>query len=232
MSTIAFLTPPFYGHVLPTLAIGEGLIQQGHTVHWGCPVLDLEGVLPQGGYLHRLKLPKVYQKHISSRNVSVHKHGLDSVYSLYEETLIPLNRVLCAVFENFLKDISPDLVIVDHQAFAGAVVCTTMEIPFVTNVTAPAAIDPSSEFPRVIAYENDRIVQFQKEMGVEVAKPLICNSELTLICTLADFVQQSHFKKTYQFIGPLFFQRNDEVSFPYEKLHRKAPVYCPEILKY
>ncbi len=221
MKTIAFLLPPFYGHVTPTLPIGKHLIQKGYRVYWVCPMPTLSGMVPPGGYFYDLKANTKAPPKTSIKGNTIKTYGMDSITRLYKQTLMPLNKALFTPLKQFLEEVRPDFTVVDHQLFAGALACYTFNVPFATSVTAPAAIDRSEQFPKVIKFENDQIRSFQEEMGVFKEGPLICNSKLTLIFTLEEFVRQKCFARSYKFVGPIPTKRRDEVTFPYAKLEQE-----------
>ena len=166
MKKIAFLLPPYFGHVQPTIPIGTEFMTKGYEVHWICPLRKLETMIPKKGHFHCITLPYEFNPEVYEMTGKTTKYGLDSIYTLYEHSLVPLNKILFPQFLKKLKEIRPHYVIVDQQAFSGAAACNILNIPFATSVTAPAAIERSKYFPKVMEFENAQIVKFQQEVGI------------------------------------------------------------------
>jgi MGT family glycosyltransferase len=127
---------------------------------------------------------------------------MESLQGLYKEVLVPLNLHLYREIKPLFEKETFDFVITDHQAFAGAVLAFQHNIAYATSVTSPAAIEPSRYFPEIINFERNQIVEFQQSVGVNLGKPLVCNSPLTLVYSTKLFLQNHDFPKNYEFIGP------------------------------
>jgi MGT family glycosyltransferase len=194
MFKIAFIVPPFLGHIFPTLGIGKELILRGHHVYWISMLATLEEMIPEGGKCIIVKS--------SSELYSDIDFGLQSLQGLYEKILIPLNLSMYYAVKPYIESENFDVIVTDHQAFAGAVLAHEFNIPYITSVTAPAAIEQSVHFPEVMNYEHDQIVKLQYLLGVDNAEPLVCASPLTLVYTTTAFLQNKSFPLTYKFVGP------------------------------
>ncbi|SEH29633.1 glycosyltransferase [Chryseobacterium culicis] len=227
MAKFAFIVPPLTGHVNPTLSIGATLLERGHEVAWITLDPTLEAKLPEGGKLlliqydqtdEEKKESEQYLDIISKKVV----YGIDSVKFLYEEVLIPLNRHCYKGIVSLLKIYKPDLIIGDHQLFAAPVAAKTLEIPYATSVTAPAAIKIMNELPKVHEWEVNQIIDLQKELGFPEERSLATSDLLTLVLTSNYFFgEMEDLPSQYQFTGPVLTERRVSCEFDWEKLKSK-----------
>jgi len=178
-------------------------------------------MIPKKGHFHFIALPYEFSPEVYEMTSKTTKYGLDRIYTLYEHSLVPLNKILFPQFLKKLKEIRPHYVIVDQQAFSGAAACHILNIPFATSVTAPAAIERSKYFPKVMEFENAQIVKFQQEVGIAQASALICSSELTLIYSLPHFANAADYDTSFKFIGPIIADQKDSVDFSFKELQQQ-----------
>jgi len=195
MIKIAFIVPPFLGHFHPTLSIGEELIRNGYKVYWIAMPEGFQHVIPEGG--HFLKI-----KEYSSTATGIINFGMESLQGLYEDILVPINKFMYDEIKPYILSEGFDVIITDHQAFVGAILAHEFNIPYITSVTAPAAIERSKEFPEVINFERNQIVKLQQYFGINKTEPLVCASPLTLVYSTTQFLQSENFPLNYQFVGP------------------------------
>lgn len=197
----AFVVPPLAGHVNPTLGLGAELIQRGHEVAWISLDEKLEDLLPAGGrlLLVREEGGEDHREKISQKNVS----GVESIRFLYDDVLIPLNRHMSAGVEDWIDWFRPDVIVNDHQLFAGAVVAWKRGIPYATSVTAPAAVKMMEDLPGVHEWEAQRIVALQQELGIEGDRCIACSEQMALLFTSREFFGEMALPAAYQFVGPV-----------------------------
>lgn len=233
MARFAIIVPPLAGHVNPTLSLGSELLRAGHEVGWISIDASLGDKLPEGGLLLLINYQKTddqkkeneaYLDLISKKNV----YGIDSIKFLYEEVLVPLNRYMYEGINDWLDDFAPDLVITDHQLFAGAIAATQKNIPYATSVTAPAAIKVMNELPKVHEWEQNQIVALQRELGVPGRECLDCSVLLTLVFTSKAFFGDMELPEHFKFIGPVMHNRPVQANFDWERFHEA--VDRPKIL--
>lgn len=219
------MVPPFTGHINPTLSLGAALIRQGHRVGWIGLDASLQERLPQGGELW------LVQHHKSDREKQAHEayldaisrkivYGVESVKFLYEDVLIPLNRYMFRGISSILNTFPPDVVINDHQLFAGAMAAWQAGIPSATSVTAPAALTVMEELPRVHEWGLNKIFALQKELGIREDRPLDCSDLLTLVFTSREFFGKTALPEHYRFVGPVLQDRRPVHSFDWEAFRR------------
>lgn len=225
MAKFVFIVPPLYGHVNPTLSIGAELLARGHRVAWISVDASLEAQLPEGGQLLALSPsddntaaePQQQSGRIEGNSVS----GIESIKFLYESVLIPLNRFMFPGILEQLNAFRPDLVIHDHQLFAGAYAAFCCGIPYATSVTAPAAIKMQDDLPGVHEWEQKQMKALQTELGLESDKDLSCSSRLTLVYTTPTLFGNMELPGHYRFTGPVLRHRPGGASFDWSAFHAK-----------
>lgn len=227
MARFVFIVPPLTGHVNPTLAVGTALLEAGHEVAWMSLDESLEARLPKDGKLllitysdddHDKRESEQYLNVITKKVV----YGVDSIKFLYEEVLIPLNRHCYQGISGLLGEYQPDLVITDHELFAGAIAALKRGIPYVTSVTAPAAIQIMDELPKVYEWEQNQIIALQRELGLRAEKSVASSDLLNLVFTSKEFFGEVHLPEYYRFVGPVIYKRQTKTTFELEKIAQAA----------
>jgi len=213
-----FVVPPLAGHVNPTLGLGAELIKRGHAVAWISLDETLEKVLPAGGrlLLVREEGGEGHRDKISQKNV----YGVESIRYLYDDVLIPLNRYMASGVEDWIDWFRPDVVVNDHQLFAGAVVAWKRGIPYATSVTAPAAVKMMEDLPGVHEWEVQRIVALQQELGVGGGRCIACSEQMALLFTSREFFGEMSLSPAYQFVGPVIRPPLPGSSFDWDKFRQ------------
>jgi len=221
MAKFVFIVPPLTGHINPTLSLGSVLLARGHRVAWISLDQSLAEKLPPGGELllisydendQQKKQAEKYLDLITKKIV----YGIDSVKFLYEEVLIPLNRHSYKGILLLLTQFEPDLVITDHQMFAGGMAAFNKNLPYATSVTAPAAIKVMDELPKVHEWEVNQILALQQEFGIAQSKNLATSDLLTLIFTSKEFFGEMELPEHFKFVGPVFNRRQAEIPFNWQ----------------
>jgi MGT family glycosyltransferase len=226
MAKFAFIVPPLTGHINPTLSIGAVLLQRGHEVGWISLDPSLASRLPEGGQLLLIQYTEDdQQKQESGQYLDIITkkivYGIDSVKFLYEDVLVPLNRHSYEGILGWLDRFCPDLIITDHQMFAGAVAALQKKIPYATSVTAPAAIKVMDELPKVHDWEVKQVVNLQKELGLMEERSVACSNLLTMVLTSKTFFGEMELPSAYQFVGPVIHQRKEVLTFDWNLLNEK-----------
>lgn len=225
MARFAIIVPPFTGHVNPTLSLGSELLRRGHDVGWISLDPALQHRLPAGGALLQAGSDRsgrqqqendAYLERITSKSV----YGIDSIKFLYEDVLIPLNRYMYTGIRELLQQFAADIVVTDHQLFAGAVAARQLQIPYATSVTAPAAINVMEDLPGVHEWEEKQVVALQQELGWPGDRSLDCSDALTLVFTSQLFFGTMQLPPHFRFVGPVIQHRKTVAGFNWERFHR------------
>lgn len=214
----AFIVPPLAGHVNPTLGLGGELLQRGHRVGWIS--LDSSLVLPEGGELLLIS-GEEHRDAISQKNV----YGIESIRFLYDEVLIPLNRYMYGGIIEWMESWKPDVVINDHQLFAGAIAAYQRSVPYATSVTAPAAVKMMEDLPGVHEWEVQRMVGLQKELGLDGERCVACSEQMALLFTSREFFGDMELPSSYQFVGPVIRRPVGGDAFDWERFNRMSERY-------
>lgn len=225
MAKFTFIVPPLTGHINPTLSLGNELLKRNHEVTWYSLDANLKAQLPEKGQLVvlPLEMDEMAKKKLFEHAQELQKkkvYGIDSLKFLYEEVLTPMNSLMMNGIENALDEYKPDVVISDHQIFAGAVASFKKNIPYATSVTAPASIKVNPSFPKIHEWEGEQVIAFQNKYGVSGYDRLDCSQLLTLVYTSREFFGETDLPSNYKFIGPVLSPRAQKIDFDWEKLEK------------
>ena len=225
MSRFVFVTSPFMGHINPTLSVGAELLKRGHEVNWLTLLKLPEESIPERSkfFLIEGEINHSFDnEQKQAKSQSKKTFGMESLVNLYENVLLPLNRYMYRGISRLVDKISPDIIITDHQAFAGAICAYNKNIPYVTFVTAPAAIIQSRNFPKVIEWESEQIIKLQKEFGIELETAIACSEMLTVVFSSKKLIADFDFPENYRLVGPVIENRPTVGTFNWEKLKKST----------
>ncbi len=223
MAKFAFIVPPFAGHVNPTLSVGTELLRRGHRVAWIGLDDSLYAQVPVGGEVFwagerdEADSPPEHDRYRSQITQNQYT-GIESIKFLYEDVLIPLNRYLYRGICRCLHEFAPDLIIHDHEVFAGAFAAQALCIPFATLVTAPASIRLAYDLPGVYAWMAERIQWLRAELGVAGNEAPI-SGNLVLMTTVPGFfgTLTGGLPAQFRFTGPLIKHRATDGEFDWKR---------------
>ncbi|KAA1246838.1 glycosyltransferase [Aquimarina sp. RZ0] len=223
MANFLFVVPPFWGHINPTLSLGKVLSEAGHAVAWAS-MIDIDHLIPEGAVCYKFHqeekgedtLGMAYFDEIKQKGQEV--FGIQSIQYLYEKVLIPIGLYMGRILPDIIDDFLPDVIINDHQAFAGAICAVRKNIPYATSITAPAAIKASLDFPKFLEWETEQIINLQKKLGVFGNKSIACSDQLSLVFSSKEFLGTEEFPDYYKFVGPLIEDRPTDAVFDWEYL--------------
>jgi MGT family glycosyltransferase len=232
MAKYAFVVPPLYGHINPTLSLGNALLKRDNEVVWIGVDSDsrMEKILPEGGKF--LSIAHDYDeqtiKELRNERINAPVQGIESLKILYEVDLIPLNQFMLDGIMHHLTEYRPDVVIYDCQLFAGAVAAAKLGIPYVASVTAPASIKAFDALPKLHEWENNQIIDFQKRNGIPCEMRLENSADLVLVYTSKLLFGKKKLPLIYQFVGPIIKDRPTGYDFDWK--HFEAMTDRPRIL--
>jgi MGT family glycosyltransferase len=229
MAKFVFVVPPLTGHINPTLSVGAELLLRGHEVGWISLEPALEEKLPAGGRLLLVQYPEDhaatqdgprYLDAIRQQNV----YGVESIKFLYDDVLIPLNRYMYPGILKWLEEFEPDVVIHDHELFAGAIAAMQRGIPCATAVTAPAAVRAMDDLPKIKEWGDQKIIALQQELGLDIGRSVQCSDTMALVFTSKAFFGDTDLPEHYRFVGPVIQHRPAVIPFQWERFyHMKHP---------
>ncbi len=224
MSRILVVVPPLTGHVNPTVGLGAALTARGHDVTWtGLPGV-VDALLAPGAAFAPLvgALDQAAFDDLSRRSVGL--RGPAALKFLWEDFIVPYATATLAELDRVVARDEPDLMVVDQQAVAGAVVARSRGIPWVTSATTSAELtDPLADLPKVDAWVRAQLVDLQVRAGMDPALAaqgdLRFSDRLVLAFTSAELVGPlGPAMPPVTFVGPCFADRPDPTPFPWEWL--------------
>jgi MGT family glycosyltransferase len=223
---VLVVVPPLTGHVNPTVPLGIELATRGHHVTWaGLPGV-VDRLLPPGapfvplvGDLDQAAFDRMQDEARGLR-------GPQALKFLWEGFLLPLARATAPELLALVEDHRPDVLLVDQQAVAGAVVARQARIPWATSATTSAELtDPLAALPRVDAWVRQELVDLQVALGVEPAVArtgdLRFSDQLVLAFTTEALLGDADLPAAcgpVRFVGPSLDRRPEPTTFPWEWL--------------
>ncbi len=222
MSRFLFVVPPLTGHTNPTVAVGEALRSRGHVVAWTGHAKVIRPLLPVGAHLIPVgddpddDDPMLLEAKQRSQGL----RGAEALLFLWQDFILPLGRSMVAGVEAAVTQFRPDVMIVDQQAIAGAVVARRRGLPWATSATTSAElVDPFALLPKVGEWVANGLAQFQADNGVPGGGDLRFSEHLVLaFSTEALAGPDRSFPAHYRFVGPSLGSRAAGVDFPWEWL--------------
>src|SRR4051812_38408687 len=209
MARVLFVVPPLTGHVNPTIGVAEALRRRGHEVAWAGSVGALLG---PDRRVYPCDLPD------GAPERPADMRGLAALKFLWERFLIPLSASMAPGVRAAVADFKPDVLVVDQQALAGALVAGELGLPWVTSSTTSAELtDPLASMPRVLDWINDQL----DGLG-GTGDPRFSPYLILAFTTQALTGPVQALGDRVRFVGPSIAARPGRTGFPWERLSRPA----------
>jgi MGT family glycosyltransferase len=211
MARVLFTVLPLTGHLNPALALAGELATRGHEVAFAVHRKIIGFRIP--AHVRVYPLDEDYQP----PSLGERARGLESVRLFFEDYLLPLTRHAIAPLEAAVRDFRPDVMAVDHQMLAGALVARRLGLPWVSLVTTSASIIRLS--PLLDAWVGEQYLDLQKEYlpsGSIVDRPDF--SPLSVIVFSIEALlgaERDRIAAPYAFVGPASQAKRPEVDFPW-----------------
>ena len=223
MSRFLFVVPPLAGHVNPTTAIGGELASRDHDVAWAGHTSVLAPLLPKGAEL--LATDRALPAEGLSA-MAAHAQGLrgaEAFRFLWKDFVIPLGEAMLPEVEAAVERFAPDVLIVDQQAIAGALVARRRGLRWATSATTSSELaDPFSIFPMFGTWIADQLRAFQHRAGIPAAEAeqgdLRFSEQLVLAFSTEELVGGGPFPSEWFFAGPAIGMRPVWADFPWSWL--------------
>jgi len=170
MASFLFVVPPLAGHVNPTVALGAELRRRGHEVAWAGMRAAVGPLLEPGATLVPVaeEVPDETVTALAQRSAGL--RGAAALEFLWRDFLHPLALAMAPGIERAVAALRPDALVVDQQAFAGAVVARRAGLPWATSATTSAElVDPFQGLPKVGEWVRRQLVELQVDLGVDPA---------------------------------------------------------------
>lgn len=228
MSRFLIVVPPMAGHVNPTLAVGAELAARGHEVAWAghpefVPPLLAPGckLFPAGASWGRDRS--------SLRPEWVGLRAMAALKALWEDILIPLATAMVPGVEDAADRFRPDAMVVDQQAFAGAVVARRRGLPWATSASTFSELTgPYAATPKVEDWVRSLLVELSQSFGVDAREArrsdLRFSDDLVLAYTVPELAGPVEVPVSPVFVGPALGPRPPiPQSFPWSWLDAGEP---------
>ena len=223
MARFLFVVPPFTGHINPTVPVGAELERRGHAVAWTGLPGTVEPLLAPGATFLPATSEEVAEYVAQKAERPQELRGAAAFKFLQEEVLLPLAGAMAGGVDEAVDEFGAEVLVVDQQALAGAVIARRRGIPWATSATTSAElVDPLAALPLVASAMHQARIQLQLRNGVPAAVAaqgdlrlsphlvLAYTSEL-LTGPLADVPQA-------RFVGPSTLGRPEHDDFPWSLL--------------
>lgn len=221
MSRFLFVVPPLAGHIFPTVAVGQQLIDRGHVAAWAGHAETLGPLLPAGTRLFAAEANFGGQSLAQIQQRSMGLRGAAAFRFLWKDFLIPLATSMLPGVEAAVQEFSPDVVIVDQQTLAGALVARQRDLPWATSATTSAELTGQyATTPTLGEWVWQCIAGLQQGVGVSEPVDLRFSDHLVLAFTTPALVGSvCDFPGHYVFVGPAVGRRTGGEGFPWSWLN-------------
>ncbi len=220
MSRFLFVVPPLVGHTVPTVAVGQELSDRGHQVAWAGHAEAVGPLLPPGAKLIPVdaKLGDQTLAQVQQRWQGLRR--LEAFRFLWRDFLIPLATSMVPGVAAAVDQFRPDVLVVDQQALAGALVARQRGLTWATSASTSSELtDQFATMPALGAWVHQLQADFQRGFGVSNPVDLRFSDHLVLVFSTEALVGPlGDFPGHYAFVGPSIGTRTGAPTFPQDWL--------------
>ncbi|MBA8929767.1 UDP:flavonoid glycosyltransferase YjiC (YdhE family) [Kutzneria viridogrisea] len=144
--------------------------------------------------------------------------GFASLKFLWEEFIVPLAEHLVPLVHAAVREFAPQVLVVDQQAIAGALVAERLGLPWVTSATTSAElVSPLAGMPKLESWLDELLGGLRARHGDPAATgDLRFSPHLLLAFTTEALVGE--IGRPTSFVGPSITARPEGTGFPWDKL--------------
>jgi MGT family glycosyltransferase len=192
--------------------VAEALTAHGHTLAWAVHARQIGHALPKDARIYKL------DSGTSAPDIAIPSaRGLESVRLFFEDYTFPMARAALHPLEEAARHFRSDVVMVDHQMPAGALVARKLGLPFVSLVTTTASIQLAS--PTIDAWVAEQFAGLQRGYLPDhmiTLRPDI-SPYLAIVFSIQMLAGQARalLDAPYLFVGPALAQFRRQVDFPW-----------------
>lgn len=162
-----FVVPPLTGHINPTAAVGAELASRGHEVAWAGHPGTLAPLLPASSRVFPVIDDALDARLREGRQQWMDLRGAAALKFFWEDFTIPLAHSMLPGVRSAISSFSPDAVVADQQALAGALGARLAGVPWVTSASTPAELlKPLAALPKVEEWVTAQMDALQASAGV------------------------------------------------------------------
>jgi MGT family glycosyltransferase len=220
VSRFLFVVPPLAGHTFRTVTVGRELADRGHLVAWVGHPVHIGPLLPVGATLLPVDTSSGGGTLAKLRSRPHNLRGAAAFRFLWQEYLIPLAHSMVPGTAAAVNEFRPDVMVVDQQALAGALVARQNGLPWATSATTSAElIEPFATMPKLAAWVRQCVDDFQHSFGISDPVDLRFSDQLVLAFTTEALIGPlDAFPDHYIFVGPSIGERASKATFPWDWL--------------
>ncbi|WP_329560971.1 glycosyltransferase [Kitasatospora sp. NBC_01266] len=219
MTRFLFVVPPLVGHINPAVGVAAELAARGHTVAWaGVP--DLLGRLAgPDAEVFACAVPGFGPDGAAAQRPP-ELRGPAALKFLWEEFLIPLAEAMAPDVAAAVANFCPDVLVVDQQAVAGALVAERLGLPWATSATTSAEFTGALDgMPLVDAWVRGLLHELRGRLGAPPSSvdPRF-SPHLILAFSTPELAGAAAPVGPIRFVGPALAARPAEPEFPWQWL--------------
>ncbi|MFJ7216342.1 glycosyltransferase [Amycolatopsis sp. NPDC098790] len=190
------VVPPLAGHVAPLRGVAAVLSSRGHSVAWCGPEPELStlvsgAVFPAGDsgpFSLALRPPEL--------------RGFAALKYLWESYLVPLADAMVPGVAAAVSSFAPDVLVVDQQAMAGALVAARCGLPWATSAsTSTELADPLGSLPKIASWVGELQAGLRARHGVLLGD-LRFSPHLVLAFTTRALAGEARLAVPVSYVGP------------------------------
>ena len=148
---LLIVVPPLTGHVNPTVGVAAQLREQGHEVAFAGAAELVRALVGDEYPVYDCAIGEHPERPADAR-------GPAALRFLWESFLVPLADAMVPGVHAAVADFRPDVLLVDQQALAGALVADRLGLPWATSATTSAElVDPLAGLPKVAGWVEQQL---------------------------------------------------------------------------
>ena len=217
------VAPAMIAHANPLASIAAELVARGHTVAF-TSYSGVERLFPASVQYFAMPSSEASMRAMSL-NINDGTRSLPAAFRLHwQDVDLPLCRDMLPHIEAAIERFSPDVMLVDEVAYAGALAARRHGIVWATASSGGDALFDysaywASEFTQGLLWLKGLLDELQSSVGLKpVDRPAI-SPHLVLSQTTRDFAgKERSFPGQYRFVGVCIKARHDAPPFPWEQL--------------
>ncbi len=200
------VVPPLAGHVAPLRGVAAVLSARGHSVAWCGPDPALSALVSGPVFPAGDSAPF----ELSWRPPGL--RGFAALKYLWESYLVPLADAMVPGVASAVSAFAPDVVVVDQQAMAGALVAARCGLPWATSAsTSTELADPLGSLPKIASWVSELQSGLRARHGVLLGD-LRFSPHLVLAFTTRALAGESRLAVPVSYVGPVLPSSADEWS--------------------
>jgi UDP:flavonoid glycosyltransferase YjiC (YdhE family) len=200
------VVPPLAGHVAPLRRVASVLSARGHSVAWCGPEPDLSTLVSGRVFPTGDSTPFA----LSLRPPGL--RGFAALKYLWESYLVPLADAMVPGVAAAVSAFEPDVVVVDQQAMAGALVAARCGLPWATSAsTSTELADPLGSLPKIASWVTELQAGLRARHGVLLGD-LRFSPHLVLAFTTRALAGECRLAVPVSYVGPALPEASGEWS--------------------